>query len=132
MNWAAWIRNASLGLAAFALVDFVERKPLRNGDCESWARLASRWALGAVLAAAYARLVPSEHWGLKSGVAFAQLPVVTALSQALTTGTGIGSSTRVASLASWGGLTGLLIHYLGAAPGGEAADELVLRLPKRG
>lgn len=132
VHWAAWIRNASLGLAAFALVDFLERRPVQAGDWESMAGLASRWALGAVLAAAYARLVPPEHWGVQSGVAFAKLPVVGTLSQALRgESADAGHPAEASSFAFWGGLTGLLIHYFGAAPGGEAADELVLRLPKR-
>lgn len=136
MNWTAWIRNASLGLVAFALVDFVERKPVAAGDWEAMAALASRWALGAALGAAYARFVPVERWGLKSGVAFAQLPVLGVLRQALSgnghdNGASKGGLDWAAELACWGGLAGLLIRYLGAEPGAEADQELVLRLPTR-
>ncbi len=129
MNWGAWIQNAALGVLAASLVDFVERRPPEDGNWAQIASVVSRWAIGGAMAAGYARLVPREHWGVKSGVAFAQLPVVMTLHEAL--GGGGEAAGRTAEFAAWGAVTGLLVRFLGAGPGKDAESELVLRLPRR-
>ncbi|MGH9534852.1 MAG: hypothetical protein ACRD2E_08340 [Terriglobales bacterium] len=131
MGWADWVRNAALGVLAASVVDFLQRRSVRTGEWEAMAALASRWTLGAVLAAAYARLVPAEHWGVASGMAFAQLPMVASLRQALAGEGDKNAAARAAEFATWGALSGVLIRYLGARPEGDVEHELVLRLPRR-
>ncbi len=128
MNWAAWIQNAALGMLAASLVDFVERKPPEKGDWTQVAGVVGRWAVGGAMAAGYARLVPREHWGVRSGIAFARLPVVMTLQEALGAG---GAAGRTAEFAAWGAVAGVLVRLFGAGPGNDAESELVLRLPRR-
>ena len=129
MNWAAWIQNAALGVLAASLVEFVERRPPEKGDWTQLAGVAGRWAAGGAMAAGYARLVPREHWGMRSGVAFAQLPVVLTLHETL--GGGGDAAGWMAKFAVWGAVAGILVRFFGAGPGKDAESELVLRLPRR-
>lgn len=129
MNWAAWIQNAALGVLAASLVDFVERRPAEKGDWTQLAGIAGRWAVAGAMAAGYARLVPREHWGVRSGGAFAQLPMVLTLQETLGGGAAAG---RTAEFAAWGAVAGVLLRFFGAGPGKDVENELVLRMPLRG
>jgi hypothetical protein len=100
--WGRELQYAAVGVAAAALVEIASsatRGRTRGGARLGWLLLAGG------VAAAYAHLVPSAHWGLRSGAAFAQLPLVASLHEHV-------DAANSLKLAAWGGLTGLALHHL--------------------
>jgi len=121
--WRRELQYAAVGITVAALVEVganatgnATRIATSNGRSRGARRLGWLLLAGGV-ATAYAHLVPKGNWGLRSGAAFAQLPLVLSLHERL----GVASSVR---LAAWGALTGLALHALPVpAPG--------LPLPRR-
>lgn len=118
MHWRSLLRNASVGIISMAAVEALES----DGRERSASSVAVNMAVGGALAVAYARLVPAEHWGIESGAAFAQLPLVLSLSR-LRRGSGLAHARfersrmrQAAELSLWGMATGFLMHQFGEAP----------------
>lgn len=136
MSWQNIAKNASLGILTMAAVKLLERGRRRERPPLDQ---VLDFALGGALAAAYSRLIPWEEWGLESGIAFAQLPVVLSLAglrpsermRATIEGREMQMATQAAELALWGALTGTALRFLGEAPGEEHAQERILKMPLR-
>ena len=120
MTWQSLLKNASLGLLTMAAVKFLQRG---SEEERSGMEQVVDFALGATLAAAYSRLIPWEDWGIESGIAFAQLPMVASLAglrpgertRASLAGREMQMARQAAELALWGALTGTAMRYLGEA-----------------
>lgn len=120
MNWQSLLKNASLGILTMAAIKMLER----GGEMErpGMERLVD-FALGGALAAAYSRLIPWENWGIESGIAFAQLPMIASLAglrpaqraRAETAGREMQMARQAAELALWGAFTGTAMRFLGEA-----------------
>lgn len=121
MTWAVWLRNASLGILAFSAVELLDRslrpRADESADLKRVARRAGGYLLAAALTGAYARFVPHEHWGPRSGVSFVHLPMVAAVAHAAARGPNAPPVWRdAAEMALWGAATGALLRGLGEAP----------------
>lgn len=118
-----WICNASLGILAWCGLELLHaalgraRGGRASGGREAWQR-AGACACAALLAAAYARLVPREHWGVRSGVAFSQLRLVSLLARTTAPQHLVGADSLL-----WGAATGALMRVLGEAPAASARLE---------
>lgn len=118
MSWQTLLKNASLGILTMAAV-----KLLQSGAREERSGIEQvvDFALGGTLAAAYSRLIPWEDWGIESGIAFAQLPMVASLAglrpgeraRAELAGREMQMARQAAELALWGALTGTAMRFLG-------------------
>jgi hypothetical protein len=126
VTWQTLLKNASLGILTMAAVKLLQR----DGDQEhSGIHQVVDFALGGVLAAAYSRLIPWEDWGIESGIAFAQLPMVASLAglrpmereRAELAGREAQMARQAAELALWGALTGTAMRMLGETPGERRA-----------
>lgn len=116
---STWLQNAALGILALSGLEILDvclgRRPL--GHDAARPQRAAAYVLAGVLAGAYAWLVPRRDWGARSGLAFAQLPVVMALARAPgKAGGGPDALHNAAELALWGATTGVLMRALGAHP----------------
>lgn len=103
--WQRELQYAAVGVISAVLVELGASVRQRAQPAAS---RGTRWGwllLAGGVAAAYAHLVPSAHWGLRSGAAFAQLPLVTALHSHVDAASSL-------KLAAWGALTGLALHQL--------------------
>lgn len=128
MSWQTLLKNASLGILTMAAVKLLQRggEADRPGSSQ-----VLDFALGGALAAAYSRLIPWEDWGIESGIAFGQLPMVASLAglrpgereRAELAGREMQMARQAAELALWGALTGTAMRYLGEAPGEEHAEK---------
>ena len=120
MTWQSLLKNASLGLLTMVAVKVLQRG---SGEQHTGMEQVVDFALGAALAAAYSRLIPWEDWGIESGIAFAQLPMVASLAglrpgeraRAELAGREMQMARQAAELALWGALTGTAMRYLGEA-----------------
>lgn len=105
------MRNAAIGLLARSGLDLLEAalgRPAPSAGKPPWARLGA-YAGAAVLACAYAQIVPPEHWGARSGIAFSELRVVGMLAKP-------SRDALAAELMVWGAGLGLLMRALGEPP----------------
>ncbi|HEY7838079.1 MAG TPA: hypothetical protein VIC54_05740 [Terriglobales bacterium] len=105
--WQRELQYAAVGITAAVLVE-VGASASSGATSDDRSHRARRWGwllLAGGVATAYAHLVPKGNWGLRSGAAFAQLPLVLSLHERL----GTASSVK---LAAWGALTGLALHVL--------------------
>jgi len=136
VSWQNLIKNASLGILTMAAVKLLQR----GGESHRpTADQVIDFALGGTLAAAYSRLIPWQEWGIESGIAFAQLPVILSLAgmrrteraRAEMDGAEAQMARQAAEMALWGALTGTAMRYLGEAPGEEHAEERILQMPHR-
>ncbi|MGH9414497.1 MAG: hypothetical protein ACRD0Y_12270 [Terriglobales bacterium] len=98
-RWQRNLQIAAVGVVAAALVETA------TGGSRRRIESIGRCLLAGGVAFAYAQLTPPEHWGARSGAAFAQLPWVSRLEANL-------GGVRPLETAAWGGLTGLLLQAL--------------------
>lgn len=97
-GWPRNLRFMAAGVAAAGLVEVLA------GGQRSRLESLGRCALVGGIALAYANLIPAGQWGLRSGAAFAQLPIVTAVEAR-------APAQRPAEFAAAAGLAGLLLHW---------------------
>ncbi|HXE31727.1 MAG TPA: hypothetical protein VN515_08000 [Terriglobales bacterium] len=104
-NWQREVQVLAVGITAAVAVEFLSRA--WSGEEHSPARKAGQLLLAGGMAAAYARLVPRSSWGLRSGAAFAQLPLVSTVHTRL-------SPAPPFPMTLWGALTGLALRAVRA------------------
>ena len=92
--WQRNVNYAAAGVLAAAVVELVA------GQGHSRAQSLGRVLAGGAMAAAYANLVPRSNWGLRSGAAFAQLPLVGVLGAHLGAARGL-ELTASGALSGW-------------------------------
>ncbi|MGH9417311.1 MAG: hypothetical protein ACRD01_11860 [Terriglobales bacterium] len=94
------LRFAAAGIAAAGLVEILA------GGQRSRLESLGRCALLGGIALAYAYMIPVGNWGLRSGAAFARLPIITVVESS-------AGAQRPAEFVAAGGLAGLLLRWLG-------------------
>jgi hypothetical protein len=95
--WQSNLEYVAAGALAAGLVE------LAAGRGHTRAQTLGRVLAGGALAAAYANFVPRASWGVRSGAAFAQSPMVRALDSALGAAAGL-------EMAAAGGLAGMVLR----------------------